>query len=77
MILLDGVKQELYGMVDCAPLENSCEVFDGELIHKKWDENDSENFDNNDNTHILLKWRRGSLKMAVRVKIFKKCNMPP
>ena len=52
-------------MVDSVPSDKGYEVFDGELTH----ENDSQNFVDNDDGHILLKWGRG-LK-------FKKCNMTP
>ena len=34
MILSDGVKRKLYGVVDSVPPDKSCEVLDGELTHE-------------------------------------------
>ena len=31
-------------------------MLDGELTHEKWDKNDSENFADSDDSHILLTW---------------------
>ena len=42
-------------MVDSVPSDKGYEVFDGELTR----ENDSENFADNDDGHILLKWGGG------------------
>ena len=42
-------------MVDSVPPDKSCEVFDGELNHEQWDENDSKNFGDRDDVLILLK----------------------
>ena len=56
MIPPDGVEQRLDGVVDSIPPDKGCEVLDGELTHGKWDENDSENFADSDDSRILLKW---------------------
>ena len=56
MIPPDSVKRNLDGVVDSVPSDKGCEVFDGELTHDYWDENDIENFAYNDDSHILLKW---------------------
>ena len=42
-------------MVDSVSPDTGCEVLDGELTHKQWNENDSENFADSDDIHILLK----------------------
>ena len=34
MILQDGVKRTLDGVVDSVPPDKGCEVFDGELTHE-------------------------------------------
>ena len=39
----------------------------------KWDENDSENFADGDDAHILLKW--GVNINAMRGERFQKCNV--
>jgi len=49
----------LDGLVDSAPPGKCCEVLDGELTHEEWDENDTENFADSDDAHILLKWGIG------------------
>ena len=33
-------------------------MLDGEFTQEQWDENDSENFADRDDSHILLKWGR-------------------
>ena len=38
----------------CSP-DKGCEVVDGELIHKLRDKNDSKNFSDSDDAHILVK----------------------
>ena len=48
-------------MGDNAPSGTGCEMLDGELT-REWDENDSENFADSDDAHILLKWGRGYYK---------------
>ena len=50
------IKGKLDGVVNSFPPEKSCEMLDGELTHEEWDENDSENFADSDDSHILLKW---------------------
>ena len=47
-------------MVESVPPDKGGDVLDGELTHEKWSENDSENFADSDDSHILLKWGRGS-----------------
>ena len=59
----DGVKQKFDGGVDSVPSDKGCEVLDGELTHKEWDENDSKNFADSDDSHILLKWGGGHYKI--------------
>ena len=49
-------KQELDGVVGSVPPGKGCEVLDGELTLEEWDENDSENFADSNDAHILLKW---------------------
>ena len=44
-------------------------MFDGELTKEKWDENYIENFADNDDSYILLKWG-GSLQNAMRGENF-------
>ena len=56
MIPPDGVTRILNGVVDSVLPDKDCEVLGGELTHEYWDENDSENFANSHNSHILLKW---------------------
>ena len=41
MIPTDGVKWNLDGVVDSIPLDEGCEVFDGEVIDEEWDKNDN------------------------------------
>jgi len=55
MIPQDNVSWRLDGLVDSAPPGKCCEVLDGELTHEEWDENDTENFADSDDAHILLK----------------------
>ena len=43
-------------IVDSVPPHIGCEVFDEELIHEYWDENDSENFAGRRDSHVLQKW---------------------
>ena len=57
----DGVKRKFYGVVDSVPPDKIDEVLDGELNHEQWDENDSENFTDSDDSHILLKRERTSV----------------
>ena len=57
MIPPDGAKQKLDGVVDSVPPDKGCESLDGELTHEYWDENDSEDFADTTDGHILLKWR--------------------
>jgi len=63
-------------VVDSVPPDKGCEVLAGELTHEKWGENDSENFADSDDAHILLKWG-GHYKMLLGVKNFKKYNVSP
>ena len=56
MIPPDCVKRKLDGVVESVPPDKGCEVLDGELTHEKWDENDSENLTDIDDSHTLLKW---------------------
>ena len=64
MIPPDCVKQKLDGVIDSVQPNKCCEVLSGELIHEKWDKNDSENFADSDGCHILLKWGgRGHYRM--------------
>ena len=42
-------------MVDSVPLDKGCKVIEGELIHERQDEKDSENFADSDDAHIWLK----------------------
>ena len=49
------------GVLDSVLPDKGWEVLDGELTHEKWDENDSENFADSDDSHILLKRGGGSL----------------
>ena len=42
-------------VVDSAPPDTGCQVFDGELTHKYYDENYREKFADSDDGHILLK----------------------
>ena len=56
MIPPDCVKRKLDGVVESVPPDKGCEVLDGELTHKKWDENDSENLTDIVDSHTLLKW---------------------
>jgi len=51
-------------------------VHDGELTHEQRDENDSKNFVDSDDAHILLKWG-GSLQNAARGENFPKVQMTP
>ena len=52
-------------------------MLDGELTHEELDENDSENFTDGDDAHILLKWGGGHNRMLREVKYFTKCDMTP
>ena len=63
-------------MVDSVPPDKGCKVIDGELTHEQWDKNDSENFPDSNDAHILLKWG-GYNKMLQGVKNFKKHNITP
>ena len=54
MIPPDCVTQKLDGVVDSVPPDKG-EMLDEELSHEKWDENDSENFADSDDSHSLLK----------------------
>ena len=47
MITPDGVERKLDGVVD--------KVLDGEFTHGEWNENDSDNFADSDDVHILQK----------------------
>ena len=40
-------------MVGSVPSDKSYEVLDEELTHEYWDENDSENFTDSEDTHIF------------------------
>ena len=62
MIPPDGAMRKLDGVVDSVPSDKGCEVLDGGLNHEYWDENDSENFVDNDDTYILLKWGKDHYK---------------
>ena len=42
-------------MVGSVPPDKGSEVLDGQLSHEYWDENDSENFTDCDDSRILLK----------------------
>ena len=57
MIPPDGFRQKLDGVVDSVPPDKGCEVLDGELTHEYQDENDSENFADSNDSHILLTWK--------------------
>ena len=56
MIPPDHVKQKLDGVVGSAPPDKGCEMLDGALTYEYYDENDSKNFADSDDSHILLKW---------------------
>ena len=45
-------------MVDSIPLDESCEMLDGEVNDEDWDKNVADS----DITHILVKWGRVTLK---------------
>ena len=49
-------------MVESVSPDKGCKMLDGELTHEEWDENDSENFADSDDSHIMLKWE-GCYKM--------------
>ena len=49
-------------MVDSVSPDKGCEMLDGELTHEYWDENGIENFADNSDAHILLKWRGVMIK---------------
>ena len=50
-------------------------MLDGELTHEKWDENESENFADSDDGHILLKW--GVIINVMRGEKFQKVQYDP
>ena len=80
MIPLGGVQQKLDGVVDSVPLDKGCEVLDDDWTHEQLDENDSENFADSDDGHILLKWGGGE-RVIIRCyegwKISKSAIWPP
>ena len=57
MIPPDDVKQMLDGVLDSVPPDKGFEVLDGGLTYEQWDENDSKNFDDSDDSQLLLKWK--------------------
>ena len=75
MIPPNGAKRKLGGVVNSVPPDKSCVVLDGELTHEKWDENESENFADSDDGHILLKW--GVIINVVRDDKFQKVQYDP
>jgi len=76
MIPPEGVKRTLDGLVDSVPLDKGWEVFDGKLTHEWWDKNDSKNFADSDDAHILLKLGKGHYKVLWGVKHSKRAIWP-
>ena len=60
MIPTDGVKCKLDRVVHSVPLDEGCEVLDGEMNDEGWDKNGNKNVADTDDTHNLMK-RGGAL----------------